>query len=132
MADVTVKKIEEMESVYDGVFVRARASLGVASFGMQIENLPPDFDQYPEHDETGTGQEEVYTALRGSARLIVGDSEYQLAPGVFARVGASEKRKIVPGSEGIQLLALGAVPRQPYEPPEWSELGATAPGADNT
>jgi len=129
MADVTVKKVDEMEGVYDGMFVRARASLGVTSFGMQVENLPPNYEHYPEHDEEKTAQEEVYTALKGSARLIVGDAEYKLEPGVFARVGVSEKRRIVPGPEGIQLLALGAVPGQAYEAPEWSELGAPTPGS---
>ena len=130
MADVTVKKIDDMEGVYEGMFVRARASLGVTSFGMQVENLPPNSEHYPEHDETKSGQEEVYTALRGSARLIVGTDEYTLEPGVFARVGASEKRRIVPGPDGIQLLALGAVPGRAYEAPEWSELGASAPGGE--
>ena len=116
MADVTVKKIDEMEGVYDGMFVRARASLGVTSFGMQIENLPPHHEHYP--------------ALSGSARLIVGDDEYRLEPGVFARVGPSEKRRIVPGPDGIQLLAIGAVPGEAYHAPGWSELGGAIPGAD--
>lgn len=36
MADVTVKRVEEMESIWGGSFVRARASLGATSFGMNI------------------------------------------------------------------------------------------------
>jgi hypothetical protein len=131
MADVTVKRIEEMEAVYEGMFVRARASLGVRSFGMQIENLPPNHQHYPEHDETESGQEEVYTALEGTARLIVGDQEWQLEPGVFARVGVTEKRRIVPGPGGVRLLALGGVPGRAYDAPAWSELGGTAPGASD-
>lgn len=129
MADVTVKKIDEMESVYDGMFVRARASLGVESFGMQIENLPPNHEHYPEHDESESGQEEVYTALEGSARLIAGDAEYRLEPGVFARVGKDVKRRIVPGPQGVRLLALGGVPGRAYEAPEWSKLGGEVPGS---
>jgi len=127
MADVTVKKVSEMDSVYDGAMVRARASLGVKSFGMQVENLPPNWDGYPEHDEAGSGQEEVFLALKGSARLIVGAEEFQLEPGVLARVGKGEKRRIVPGPEGVQILALGGVPGEAYVPPEWSEVGATPP-----
>jgi len=127
MSDVTVKRVDEMESIYGGAIVRARASLGIRSFGMQIENLPPNYQEYPLHDETSTGQEEVYVPLSGSARLLVGEKEYRLEPGVFARVGPGEKRKIVPGPEGIQLLALGAVPGGVYSAPAWSELGAGAP-----
>ena len=127
MADVTVKKINDMDSVYEGAMVRVRASLGVKSFGMQVENLPPEWDGYPEHDEAGSGQEEVYVALKGSARLIVGNDEFQLEPGVMARVGKGEKRRIVPGAQGVQLLALGGVPGEAFVPQEWSEVGAAPP-----
>ncbi len=128
MADVTVKKLEEMESVYGGAVVRARASLGVKSFGMQVMSLPPNYEDYPLHDEVGTQQEEIYIALKGSARLVVGDQEFKLEPGVFARVGPAEKRRIVPGPEGLQMLALGGVPGKAFQPGEWTELGAPAPG----
>ena len=40
MADVTIKRIEEMESIWGGSFVRARASLAASSFGMNIWNSP--------------------------------------------------------------------------------------------
>ena len=41
MPDVTVKRVEEMEAIWGGSFVRARASLGATSFGMNIWNFPP-------------------------------------------------------------------------------------------
>jgi len=110
--------------------VRARASLGVTSFGMQIENLPAHSESYPEHDHAEDGQEEVFTALRGSARLVVGGKEFKLVPGVFARVGKGEKRRIVPGAEGVQILAIGATPGKVYKAAEWSDLGGPTPGAD--
>jgi mannose-6-phosphate isomerase-like protein (cupin superfamily) len=130
MADVTVKRIDEMEAVFDGVMVRARASLGVTSFGMQVEDLPPNFEHYPEHDEVKSGQEEVFTALSGSARLIVGGQEFALEPGVFARVGKGERRRIVPGPKGVRILALGGVPGQAFQPAEWTDLGAPQPNME--
>jgi hypothetical protein len=33
MADYTIKRIDEMEAIYAGHFMRARAELGVESFG---------------------------------------------------------------------------------------------------
>ena len=71
MADYTVKKIDEMEAVFGGAFKRARAELGVTSFGMQVIDMPPNADQYPEHDHEETGQEEVFVVLRGSAEIEV-------------------------------------------------------------
>jgi hypothetical protein len=131
MADVTLKRFDEMESAFGGIFVRARAELGVTSFGMQVFNLPPHFDEpFAEHAHAGladdalnSGQEEVYVPLRGTATLIAGDERWELAPGMAVRVGPAQVRKIVPGDEPFQMLALGAVPGQPYTPPAFSELG---------
>ncbi len=122
MSDVKVMRIEEMESAANGVMVRARASLGVRSFGMQVLNLPPNHPDYPEHDETSSGQEEIYIPLRGSAKLTAGGKSYDLVPGVFARVGPAEKRKLHPGQEGLQVLVLGGVPGKVFAPSSWTEL----------
>ena len=69
MPDVTVKKLEDFEAVFGGGMVRVRAGLGVTSFGMQVIQLPPGFEMYPEHDHLHDEQEEVYTVLEGSATL---------------------------------------------------------------
>src|SRR5690242_21103019 len=45
--------------------------------------------------------EEVYTALSGSATLHAGGREYRLEPGVFARIGAGERRKVTTGDEPV-------------------------------
>ena len=45
----------------------------------------------------------------------------------FARVGATEKRKLVTGDESARVLVMGATPGKVYEPPEFSYEGAVAP-----
>ena len=47
---------------------------------MQVENFPPNFEHFPEHDHAGDGQEEVYTALAGAATLHVGGERHELVP----------------------------------------------------
>ena len=127
MADVTVKRLDEFEAIFGGGFRRVRAGLGVTSFGLAVMDLPPNFSGYPEHDQSHDAQEEVYTVLSGRATLTAGGEDYELEPGVFARVGPGEKRKIVTGPEPAQVLALGAIPGEAYKPPEYSEEGAPAP-----
>src|SRR5689334_10423479 len=84
MADVTFKRIDEMETLYHGVARRARAELGVSAWGMQVYELPPNWDGYPYHahgDETEeAGQEEVYIPLAGSATLIADEASFELRP----------------------------------------------------
>jgi quercetin dioxygenase-like cupin family protein len=127
MADVTVKRLEEFDAIFGGGMRRVRAGLGVTSFGMQVIELPPDFSMYPSHDHSHDAQEEVYLALGGRATLQVGEEEFVLEPGVFARVGPGQKRKLITGDEGARILVLGGMPGRVYEPPEWTEEGGSLP-----
>jgi mannose-6-phosphate isomerase-like protein (cupin superfamily) len=127
MADCTVKKISEMEAAFGGGMRRARAELGVNSFGMQIEEFPPNFDQYPDHSHSDDGQEEVYVVLRGTAEIEVEGERIALDPETIVRVGPGVSRRIFAGPEGVRVLALGGVAGKAYEPPEFSKLGAADP-----
>lgn len=129
MAEYAVKKIDEMEAVYLGAFKRVRAELGVEAFGIQVIDLPPDFENYPEHDHAEDGQEEVFTALRGSGEIEIEGERFPLDPEHMARVASGVKRKVWPGSDGIRLLIVGGVPGSPYEAPEISKLGVPDPMA---
>jgi uncharacterized cupin superfamily protein len=127
MANVTVKRLEEFEAIFGGGFRRVRAGLGISSFGLSVMDFPPGFSRYPAHDHGGDGQEEVYTVLAGKATLTVGGSDYELDPGVFARVGAEEVRKLSTGDQGARVLAIGAAPGRVYEAPEYTEEGQPDP-----
>lgn len=129
MQDYAVKRIDEMDSAFLGAFKRARAELGVESFGMQVIDLPPNFDRYPAHDHADSGQEEVFLALRGAGEIEIGEERVPLDADSIVRVGPNESRKVVSGPEGIRILALGGTPGKVYEAPEVSQLGAPDPMA---
>jgi mannose-6-phosphate isomerase-like protein (cupin superfamily) len=133
MAKYTLKRIDEMEAVFGGSFKRARAELGVESFGMQVIDLPPNLDeQYPEHDHAGDGQEEVYLVLRGAAEIEIEGERHQLDPDTMVRVGPGVPRRLRTGSEGARVLALGATAGKVYEPPNVTQLGAPDPLAQQS
>jgi mannose-6-phosphate isomerase-like protein (cupin superfamily) len=129
MSTHAVKKIDEMEAVYLGAFKRARAELGVESFGMQIIDMPPNFENYPEHDHAQDGQEEVFIALRGSGEIEIAGECFPLDDDHVARVASGTMRKIWPGEEGIRLLVIGGKPGEAYDAPEISKLGEPDPMA---
>jgi len=131
--DVTVAAIDEMEPIYDGIARRARATLGVSAWGMQVLTLPPEWDGYADHNHDAgafdPNQEEVYVPLSGSATLVAGEERFELVPGMMARVGPEQKRRILPGPHGIRLIALGGRP-DAFDAPAWTELGAPPPAAE--
>jgi hypothetical protein len=126
MADYTAKSINEMEAGFGGGFVKARAELGVTAFGMQVIQLPPDYDDYPEHDHAESGQEEVFLAIGGSGWIDIEGERVDLDRKTFVRVGPEAKRKLYAGPEGIRVLALGGAPGEPYKIVPVTELGAAS------
>ncbi len=125
MADFVVKRESELETRYGGAFKLVRHSLGISSFGVAVIEIPPNVDGYPEHDHTGDGQEELYTALSGKAEITVDGETATLEPGVWVAVPPEARRQVVTSDEPIKLLVVGATPGAVYEAPEMSkpELG---------
>ncbi len=124
MADYTAKQIDEMEGAFGGGLKKARAELGVESFGMQVVDLPPNYADYPEHDHAADGQEEVYSVITGSGELDVEGERIPLTPDVMVRVGPATKRKLYAGADGMRVLALGGTPGAVYQAAEFTELSA--------
>jgi uncharacterized cupin superfamily protein len=117
MADFTLKSIGEMESINAGMVKLAGAELGVQSFGIQVFDFPAGFSGYPEHDHADDGQEEVYVVLNGSAEFELNGQRRQLDPQQMMRVDSHTRRRLVPGPDGVRILAIGSTPHQPYERP---------------
>jgi hypothetical protein len=126
MADYTAKPIGEMEASYGGGFVKARAELGVSAFGMQVIQLPPDFGDYPEHDHSESGQEEVYLPIGGSGWIEIDGERVDLDTDTFVRVGPAARRKVYSGPEGLRVLAIGGAPGHAYQIEPSTELGSSS------
>jgi mannose-6-phosphate isomerase-like protein (cupin superfamily) len=129
MADMTVKQVGDMESIFYGSFKRAGAELELSSFGMNVLDFPPDAGEgvYPDHDHAEEREEEVYLAWRGSGILTVEGEEIALNQDTVVRVGAETKRKVRSGPDGLRLIVLGGVPGEVYERRERYRLGAPDP-----
>ena len=106
-------------------FRRAGRELGVTCVGMSVIDMPPGTTAYPAHDHASggpgnppahqLGQEEVYVALRGWADVEVDGHRHRLDADHLIRVGPTARRKILPGPEGLRLLALSGRPGHAYD-----------------
>jgi uncharacterized cupin superfamily protein len=122
--DVTASRIEDLPQLWDGFAKLVRAGLGIQAFGVQIMDLPPNY-RTQSHDETATGQEELYVALRGAGAVVLDatDEALPLDLDTVIRVGPSVARTLTSGPEGLRVLCVGGAPGLAYEPPEWTEAG---------
>jgi mannose-6-phosphate isomerase-like protein (cupin superfamily) len=129
MADYAVRRIDDMEAIVRGSFKKARAELGITSFGLQVIDFPPNVDGYPEHDHSQDGQEEVYVVMRGEGEMDIEGERMPLNPETMVRVSAGTKRKLYPGDDGMRVLVVGGVPGEVYQVRDFTELGAPDPFA---
>jgi uncharacterized cupin superfamily protein len=121
-ADVTASRIDDLPDLWDGFARLVRAGLGIRAFGVQIMNLPPDY-RTRSHDETESGQEELYVALRGAGAVVLDATgeELPLDGDNLVRVGPSVARTLTSGPEGLRVLCVGGVPGAAYVAPDWTE-----------
>ena len=72
------------------------------------------------HDESDTGQQELYVALRGSGAVVAGEMRLPLDAEHLVRVDAGVDRVLTSGSDGLRVLCVGGVPGAAYTAPEWT------------
>ena len=108
----SVADAKDMELVW-GVFRPVRQALGSSAFGINQIDFGPDHVG-AEHDETGSGQEEIYAVLAGSGVLQIDGEEIELLPGRYVLVHPETKRRPVAGPEGLSMICIGGVPGGVY------------------
>jgi uncharacterized cupin superfamily protein len=91
-----------------------RRQLGVAAFGINWFELPPNAEGF-EHNEQESGQEEVNVIIGGSGVYRVEGEEIPVQRGTVLRFDPETTRVPVAGAEGLTMIAVGAR-RGSYEP----------------
>jgi hypothetical protein len=124
MGDYSTSRIDDLPQLWDGFGKLVRKGLGIEAFGANIMDLPADYTTGP-HDESGSGQEELYVALRGAGWVLIGPDDDQeqalpLDPEAMVRVGPGERRRLRAGGDGCRVLIVGGTPGQAYTAEEWS------------
>jgi mannose-6-phosphate isomerase-like protein (cupin superfamily) len=117
-----VQSIDDLPQLWDGVVKLVRAGLGISAFGVNIIDLPANYTT-DSHDESNSGQQELYVALRGTGRVLIGEQPLTLDENHLVRVDAGVERTLSSDSEGLRVLCVGSTPGAPYDPPEWSSGG---------
>ena len=109
MGHETAKKTDAesvMPEEYGGMWF-LKEQLGATNVGLTILELEPGATG-KEHDESESGQEEIYYVVEGTIEVSVGSKTTQLGPDEAIRVDPQERRKIEnTGDEPAKLVLVG-------------------------
>jgi uncharacterized cupin superfamily protein len=124
MADAyTIKHRDEFESMEgsgDATWRLARKALGTSDFGFNLVEIGPG-GEIPEHDETGSGQVELFIVLEGEATMRLDGEEHPAPAGTFASIEPPASRTILNRSGApVTALLIGVQPAGGYEPMSWA------------
>jgi hypothetical protein len=122
MSGYTAKAVDELPTLWDGFAKLVRPGLEITAFGANIMDLPPDYSTKA-HDESDSGQEELYVALRGAGSVDIDGQQLPLDGEHLVCVEPGTSRVLSSGAEGMRVLIIGGVPGGVYEPPGWSSGG---------
>jgi uncharacterized cupin superfamily protein len=122
--DAKGARIDELPGLWDGFARLVRPGLGLSAFGANVMNLPPDYAT-KSHDESQSGQEELYVRLSGSGMVVLDEdgSELLLDADRLAAVGPGVSRTLKSGPDGLRVLIIGGTPGKAYQPQDWSSGG---------
>jgi hypothetical protein len=114
--NLQVAQLDDIER--RGRDIPVREHLGIHSFGINAYTPGEDGTLINEHDEVGSGQEELYIVLDGKATFEVDGEAFDAPPGTFVFVKPESRRKAT--GDGT-VLAVGATPGEAYQGVDWGE-----------
>jgi hypothetical protein len=98
--------------------IPVREHLGIRAFGVNAYKPGENGILIDEHDEAGSGQEELYIVVDGQATFEVDGESFHARRGTLVFVGPESRRKAT--GDGT-VLAVGATPGEAYHGVDWGE-----------
>ena len=111
-----VARLDDIER--RGRDIPVREHLGIRAFGINAFAPGEDGTLVNEHDEAGSGQEELYIVLDGAVRFEVDGEPVDAQPGTLLFIGPEARRKATGNGT---VLVVGATPGEAYHGVDWGD-----------
>ena len=113
-------EFETMEGSGKATWQLARKALGTSAFGYNLVEIGPG-GQIPEHDESESGQVELFIVLEGDAMMRLDGEEHAAPAGTFASIEPPASRTIINRTDApVTALLIGVHPAGEYSAPGWA------------
>ena len=104
-------------------WVPVRRRLGIRAFGTNAYRAAKAGDQVIEKHNESPGHEELYVVLAGSARITVGDEDFECGPGTAVFIPDPDLiRSGTALEDGTAVLAVGGWPDRAFHPMPWEPI----------
>jgi hypothetical protein len=119
MNDKPKTKVARLDDIERrGRDIPVREHMGIHAFGVNAFTPAEDGTLIGDHDESGSGQEELYVVLDGTATFEIDGQTVDAPAGTLLFVPPESRRK---ATGAATVLALGAKPGEAYQAMDWGE-----------
>jgi hypothetical protein len=112
----TVAHLDDIER--RGRDIPVREHMGIHAFGINAFTPREDGTLVSEHDEAGSGQEELYIVLDGSVTFEIDGEVVEVQPGAFVYITPEARRRAT--GDGT-VLVVGGTPGEAYQGIDWGD-----------
>jgi len=116
-----VNEIPPAKEDWPETWKSVRCHFGIAGFGVNAVTKDADNVLIPEHDETRTGQQELYFVHAGAVKATLDGEEHTLPAGSFLHCEPEATRLLESTASPTTLIVIGGTPGKAFEVGGWEQ-----------
>jgi quercetin dioxygenase-like cupin family protein len=114
-----VNEVPPVKEDWPTTWKSVRHHFGISGFGVNAVTKDAGNVLIPEHDETASGQQELYFVHAGEVKATLDSEVLALPAGSLVHCEPGAKRKFEASASPTTLLVIGGTPGKPYEVGPW-------------
>ena len=116
-----VNEIPPVKSDWPATWKSVRHHFGITAFGINAVTKDEGNVLIPEHDETASGQQELYFVHAGAVKATLDGEEMTVPAGSLVHCEPGAKRKFESAASPTTLIVIGGCPGKAYEVGPWEQ-----------
>ncbi len=117
----SIDEIPPAKPDWPATWKSVRKHFGISAFGVNAVTKDAGNVLIPEHDETESGQQELYFVHRGEVLATLDGEELRLGAGALVACEPAARRKFESTASPTTLVVVGATPGKAYEIGDWEQ-----------
>ena len=116
-----VDEVPPVKPDWPATWKSVRHHFNITAFGINAVTKEAGKVLIPEHDETESGQQEIYFVHKGEVTVTLNGEQMTAPEGAVVAVEPATRRKFEAAATPTTLLVMGGTPGRAYEIGEWEQ-----------